>query len=212
MKVYTKEEITKKKNKRQKLNKIVKIVFEVIFAIFVILCLYIAYQKFILKSPNVELFGYKTYVVLTGSMKPTLNPNDVVIVKKQDKKNINNGDIITYTVGNTTSTVTHRIIEIVEEDGKKYYKTKGDNNNAEDSDLIPYEDVQGKFCFKISKVGAVLTGGLTGTGIIVIFLILALSYHQSSKREDRRLTREEARKKYNVYKYGKNGEDANDTI
>ena len=212
MKVYTKEDITKKKEKAKKIGKVVKILFEIIFAIFVLLCIYIAYQKFILKSPNIEIFGYKTYIVLTGSMKPEINPNDIVIVKKPDQSSIKVGDIITYAVGNNSATVTHRIIEIVEQNGKKLYKTKGDNNNSEDSDLISYEEVQGKFCFKISKIGTVLTGGLTGTGIIIVFLLLALSYHRSSKKEDRRLTREEARKKYNVYKYGKDGEDANDTI
>lgn len=212
MKVYTKEEITKKKNKMERVNKIFRIFFEVIFAIFIILCMYIAYQKFILKSNSIEILGYKTYIVLTGSMKPTIDPNDIVIVKKQNENNIKNGDIITYTLDNSSSTVTHRIIEIVEKDGKKYYRTKGDNNNSEDSELIPYDNIQGTFCFKINKIGALLTGGLTGTGIIIVFLILVLSYHQSSKKEDRKLTREEARKKYNVYKYGKDGEDVNDTI
>ena len=212
MKVYTKDDITKKKKRTQKVKKIWKTAFEIIGILIILLCIFVAYQKFILKSSNVEIFGYKAYIVLTGSMKPTLNPNDIVIVKKPNKKDIKNGDIVTYTIGNNSSTVTHRIIEIVEQDGEKYYKTKGDNNNSEDSDLIKYEDIQGKLCFKISKIGAMLTGGLTGTGIIVVFLILALSYHQSSKKEDRILTREEARKKYNVYKYGKDGEDANDTI
>ena len=212
MKVYTKDDITKKQKQSEKIKKIGKIVFEIIGILIVLLCLIVAYQKFILKSPNVDILGYKTYIVLTGSMKPTLNPNDIVVVKKPDKKDIKNGDIITYSVGSNSATVTHRIIEVVEQNGETYYKTKGDNNNSEDSDLINYDDVQGRLCFKISKLGALLTGGLTGTGLVVIFLILALSYHQSSKKEDRKLTREEARKKYNVYKYGKDGEDANDTI
>ena len=50
MKVYTKDMIKKKKKQTEKIRKTVKIIFEVIFAIFVLLCIYVAYQKFILKS------------------------------------------------------------------------------------------------------------------------------------------------------------------
>ena len=210
MKIYTNEIIKKKKEKVLITKKILKYIFMPIFILFLIFCMVIAYQKFILKKQNIEIFGYKTYIVLTGSMKPEIDPNDIVIVKNTSQEDIKNGDIITFTSGQKNATVTHRIIEIVEKDGKTLYKTKGDNNNSEDIDLVKYENIQGKYVFKLSKIGVVFTEGLTGTGIIVVFLILLLNYRHSSKMEDRALTREEARKRYNVYKY-KDKDDTNDS-
>lgn len=210
MKIYTKEIIKEKNAKKRKIKKVIRTIFLAFFAIFILLCIYIAFQKYILKKSSIEIFRYKTYVVLTGSMKPSIDPNDIVIVKKTDKNSIKENDIITFSKGNNT-TVTHRVIEIVKKDGEDLYKTKGDNNNTEDTDLVKYEHIEGVYQFKISKVGAIITSSLTSTGMIGIFLILVISYHHSSKKEDRILTREEARKRYNVYKYN-DKEDTNDTV
>ena len=209
--VYTKEIIKEKNEKRIKNRKRIKMLCTPIIALVVILALCILYQKVILKSQDVELFGYKVYIVLTGSMKPEINPNDLVIVKRPSQNNLQVGDIITYSIGGKNTTVTHRIIQIINENGQNYYKTKGDNNNTEDTELVKYENIQGVYAFKISKIGAILTGSLTGTGIVCVFLVLVLSYSHASKMEDRALTREEARKRYNVYKYN-DKEDANDSI
>jgi len=211
MKIYTNEMIKQKNAKKNKRKKVIKYILTPIMAIILLLCIYIAYQKLILKSPNIELFGYKVYIVLTGSMEPVIKPNDLVIVKKISQEKLKEGDIITFNTNGTNTTVTHRIKEKVEKDGVTYYKTKGDNNNSEDIELVKYENIQGVYSFKISKVGAILTGGLTGTGVIIVFLILVISYHHSSKMDDRMLTREEARKRYNIYKYN-DKEDTNDTI
>jgi len=211
MKIYTNEMIKQKNAKKNKRKKVIKYILTPIMAIILLLCIYIAYQKLILKSPNIELFGYKVYIVLTGSMEPVIKPNDLVIVKKISQEKLKDGDIITFNANGTNTTVTHRITEKVEKDGVTYYKTKGDNNNSEDIELVKYEDIQGVYCFKISKIGVILTGGLTGTGVIIVFLILVISYHHSSKMDDRMLTREEARKRYNIYKYN-DKEDTNDTI
>jgi len=211
MKIYTKEMIKEKNAKKRKFKKILSYIFTPILGVIIIFCIYLAYQKFILQKPNIEVFGYKSYIVLTGSMKPVINPNDIVIVKNVSQDSLNEGDIITFNGNNNSSTITHRITKITKQDGIIYYQTKGDNNNSEDIELVEYEDIQGKYSFKISKIGAILTGGLTGIGVIIIFILLILSYYHSSKIEDRILTREEARKRYNIYKY-KDKEDTNDAI
>ena len=117
MKIYTKEMIKEKNARRKKINKIFKMIFTPLIILFLLFCIFIAYQKIILKSPNVEIFGHKMYVVLTGSMKPEINPNDIVIVKKVKQESLKKGDIITFLNDRQTTTVTHRIIELVEKDG-----------------------------------------------------------------------------------------------
>lgn len=203
MKIYTNEMIKKIKDKKQKRRKIIKICLTPLFIIILFLCIYIIYQKFILKKNNIDLFGFKTFIVLTGSMEPTISINDLILIKEVKEDEIKVNDIITFHLNNSNSTITHRIVEKFEIDGTTYYKTKGDNNNANDSDKITYKNIDGLYIFKMNKVGVILTEIFTGTGLIILFLILAVSYFHSSRMEDRELARADARKQYNVCKYKK---------
>ena len=207
MKIYTKEEIENRQKKRKTRLKILRRIFYPIVILIIVFCAYVAYQKLIKHEQNVSIFGYKGYIVLTGSMQPNLNIGDLVIDKTVKEEELKVGDVITFTLKNSNVTVTHRIVEIVEQDGKKYYKTKGDNNNTEDIDLISYENIEGLQFLKIGKVGTIITKLLTGTGLIVMIVIIVISYERSNRKEDRTLAREDARKKYNVCKYKKDEED-----
>ena len=100
-------------------------------------------------------------------------------------------------------TITHRITEIDEENGKKLYKTKGDNNNTEDKELVQTNQIKGILLFKISKLGTIITKFITGSGIIVLCILIILSYLRSSSKEQKRISREDARKLYNIPKYEK---------
>ena len=207
MKVYTNEEIKQKKQKKQKCLKILRRIFCPIIILSIVFCAYVAYQKVIKKEENIQIFGYRAYIVLTGSMEPSINIGDVVIIKRVEKDKIQVGDIITFKVDGQATTVTHRITEMLEEEGNPIYITKGDHNNANDPDLVKYENIQGIMLFKIGKLGKIITELLTGTGLVVMIIVIVISYEYSNKKEDRRIVREEARKKYNICKYKENEED-----
>ena len=83
------------------------------------------------------------------------------------------------------------------------YRTKGDNNNTVDIDPVSYEQIEGKVQFKLDKFGVIITEMFTGAGLLLLFLFLFLSYYHSSRKEDRMLAREDARKLYNYCKYKK---------
>jgi len=210
MKIYTKEMIKEKNSRKIKIKKKLATLMTPVIILMIVFCVFIIYQKYMMKSSSIEIMGYKAYIVLTGSMKPVLNPDDLVVVHKVPQESLKVGDIITFSASGN-NTITHRITDITQENGQTYYKTKGDNNSSADSDVVTYDNIQGVYQFKISRVGAILTGGLTGTGLMLVFLVLAICYHHASKMEDRMLTREEARKRYNVYKY-KDEENVNGSI
>lgn len=103
----------------------------------------------------VGVFPIYPSAIATGSMKPGINPGDVVLVKKlQDRADIEAlqiGDIIQFK--KESILVNHRIIDIVEEDGEMKYRTKGDNNSAQDADLVVAEDIKGTIVQVIPKIG-----------------------------------------------------------
>ena len=83
------------------------------------------------------------------------------------------------------------------------YRTKGDNNNKEDLELVSYDQIKGVLVFKISKLGKIITKMFTKYGIAIILLIIFIAYFHSSRNEEKRIAREDARKRYNIPKYEK---------
>ena len=101
------------------------------------------------KTP--DFLGYKTYEIISRSMEDTINKNDLIIVKDVPKTEIKINDIIAF--NNGKEVITHRIIDIENINGQTFYTTKGDNNRSQDKEKVSYEQVEGKYIFKIRKFG-----------------------------------------------------------
>lgn len=123
------------------------------------------------KNPNQipSVFGYKTMSVLTGSMRPVLQPGDMIVTKEINPQNITVDDVITYWVGDKL--VTHRVIDVVNKDGKLLFETKGDNNNIEDQELVQSDKVVGKLAFNIPKAGYTANFIRSGKGLVIFFIL-----------------------------------------
>ena len=101
------------------------------------------------------LFKYQPVAVLSGSMSPTFNRGDAVIINKltkQEKNELKKGDIIQFISG--TKYVVHRINKVTNDEyGNKAFITKGDHNNAPDSDQVSLDNVIGKVSFSVPLIG-----------------------------------------------------------
>jgi len=202
--IYTNEIIKKKYEKKLIIKRLLKIVYVPIIAGIILITILAGYKKCVKHENNISILGFRQYVVATGSMEPEYNIGDVIIIREKPEEEIKIGDIINYTSENGIDTITHRVVDIIEKDGQNYYKTKGDNNNSEDSELVKYSQVKGKLVFKISKLGTVITKMFTGTGITILFAVIILSYIRDKNKEEKIIARENARKLYNVPKYEEN--------
>ena len=202
--IYTNEIIKKKYEKKLIIKRLLKIVYVPIIAGIILITILAGYKKCVKHENNISILGFRQYVVATGSMEPEYNIGDVIIIREKPEEKIKIGDIINYTSENGIDTITHRVVDIIEKDGQNYYKTKGDNNNSEDSELVDYSQVKGTLVFKISKLGTVITKMFTGTGITILFAVIILSYIRDKNKEEKIIARENARKLYNVPKYEEN--------
>ncbi len=95
------------------------------------------------------IFKYKMIAIGSDSMNPIYYRGDAIIYEKDT--DIKKGDILVFEYNN--SIITHRVINIIEEDGTKYFQTKGDNNDNPDLNLTPAEDVLGKVRFIVKYIG-----------------------------------------------------------
>ncbi len=78
--------------------------------------------------------AYRTLTVLSGSMRPFMQPGDVVVVTPVAARDLRPGDIVTYHLPTDgRPLVTHRVIAIVEPGDKPVIRTQGDENNTPDA-------------------------------------------------------------------------------
>jgi len=100
-------------------------------------------------------FKYQPIAVMSGSMVPTFFKGDAVVIEKltdAEKKELEKGDIIQFVKGNKY--VIHRIIKVEKDDYENnIFITQGDFNNVEDSGYVEYDQIIGKYKFRIPFIG-----------------------------------------------------------
>jgi len=120
-------------------------------------------------------FGYGCAVVLSGSMEPTLQIDDLIFVKAQDSFAVD--DIVVFE--DNGSLIVHRLQSIDED----YAITKGDANNVAD-DPIAAEQIIGCVVGHLPKMGIVTRFLKTPVGVLLL-LGGALLLTEMSFRNDR---------------------------
>lgn len=97
------------------------------------------------------LFKYKLIAVATNSMNPIFYRGDAVMIEYKKPNEVELGDILAYE--HKGIIITHRIVEITEDNGKLYFATKGDANEIADPYITPQEDVIGKVDYVVKYIG-----------------------------------------------------------
>lgn len=103
------------------------------------------------------------------------------------------GDIISFRKDGEI--ITHRIVrKETDENGREIYITKGDNNSIEDRGSISYQDIEGKYQFKLNGFGTFLEMLESRTTLLILIILMILniiySRHIRQKKIIRRIKRE----------------------
>ena len=172
---------------------LIKILYVIIIPIILYDIILIA-QTIIKPDETPSIFGIKTFNIISSSMKPTIGINDIVIVKKVDSSKLKENDIITFNINGDV--ITHRIIKIENVNNEQIYITKGDSNEVSDSDKITYDNIEGKYLFKIPKIGKVLNFLKNKIVFTAILVILIISFIYEKKKLQIKVRRKEKRRKW----------------
>ena len=136
------------------------------------------YIDFKFKTKNLETPLYGAYVIVSGSMEPLIKIKDAVLIKRVDSDNeLKQGDVVTYRATDPTYygiLITHRIVDIKEENGKKIYVTKGDHNETVDRSPIDFNQITGKVVMRIPKIGYIKYFLVSSYGWIIAIVIPSL--------------------------------------
>ena len=93
------------------------------------------------------LLGIYPSIVMSGSMRPTIDVGDIALIIKVPTNKIKSGDIIQYFTRN--GMILHRVIEIK----NGLFVTKGDANSMVDFKPIHPSQIRGKLLLVIPKIG-----------------------------------------------------------
>jgi signal peptidase I len=133
--------------------------------------------------------GIQPHVVSTGSMKPNINPGDVILTKLSKAVELRKGDVILLFDNRSQRSEAHRVLEVAIKDGESLITTKGDSNPLPDPMLSePGNKPLQKVVVVLSNAGYVLElthsseAKLLGGAAILSVISLRGIKHLRSKR------------------------------
>lgn len=103
--------------------------------------------------------GATPYTILTGSMRPTMPPGTLVVMKPVPIDQIGVGTVVTYQLSSGKSTVvTHRVVSVgFDGKGNRSFRTQGDANNVADALPVRPVQIQGRLWYHVKYLGYVNT-------------------------------------------------------
>lgn len=127
---------------------------------------------FVLLALAPVLLGWRPYTVLTGSMRPNIDPGDVVMDRPMDVSDAKVGHVITFSdPSRNGALVTHRIRSITRGPVRTDVETRGDANNSSERWSIKTTDQVGRVVYVIPKVGH-LANFIRNNPLAILFLVV----------------------------------------
>lgn len=118
--------------------------------------------------------GYRTLVVQSGSMAPTIHAGDLIVTRMIEAEGMKTGDIVTFkdpTRGGRL--VTHRIVDLEVNGGQVNVITKGDSNGGVERWSVDREGSVGTLSMRFPRVGYAIDL-LRGSGVRLSLAMLGI--------------------------------------
>ena len=185
------------KNVIKYLLKVLKILMAVIVSVLIGYNLYLINAQVVLHEKLPMPFGYGTAVVVSNSMYPYLEINDLIIIEKTNDYEV--GDVIVYDDGSVL--VVHRLVEIDD----KTFVAKGDANDSNDREYS-VNLIKGEVVKIIPNMGVIqeflANPFVKLAGLAIAFFLFELSFKMDKKKpkENDELEEEIKRLKEELYK------------
>ena len=180
------------------IKKVITTLGLILFIIIMTLGITIVYKSYSEPNKIPSVFGWKPFIVLSGSMEDTIMPGDLILTKEIDALELKEGDVISFRT-NKYTVITHRIINIVDEEGERKYYTKGDNNNSADRDPVCNDQIEGIYRYRSPKLGAIALNLQKPFGIVICIafplIIVLIAQFADYKRKEREAKEKEKEKR-----------------
>ena len=167
-------------------KKVLSILQKVLYVLLLLLCafllvvvVWLAVDKFIVKSPIPSFAGYSLLSVESGSMEgdaeDSIAKKDLILIRKSKDYQI--GETITYLRPSDKVPTTHRIIGFDDTNGEREYITRGDANGLSQDANVTEDMIFGEVVFIFGGVGlfrSFLTEG-GGYVFLITFAVILIA-------------------------------------
>lgn len=157
------------------MKKVLSILFDFLIVLVIVFAVIVTLMSLSSNENGItNIMGYMPLNIQSESMEPIINKGDMIITKKTDFDELKENDIISYLSKeqDTTIIITHRIVDIKDEQGIKTITTKGDNNTSNDDVLVTQANFVAKYNnIKIPILGSVLTFLQSQVGFFIFIII-----------------------------------------
>jgi len=170
-----KKEFSKLNILKKILSILLKILYDILIIFCVILIIVVVWQR--ITDSNRSIYGYRLFRIISGSMVPEYNIDEVVVCKEIDTRTLKIGDIIVYRgrVGELNNKlVMHEIIDIRENDGELIFSVKGIQNLLGDPN-VSSSQILGRVIFKSSILTHLYALATDTNSAFIIIMILVIN-------------------------------------
>jgi signal peptidase len=99
-------------------------------------------------------FGYRGFVVLSGSMAPAIGTGDAVLVDSISPLQARIGDVVTFrSPEDPARMITHRVVSMRASGNLVQFVTKGDANTGVERWSVPADGAIGRVQYRVPKLG-----------------------------------------------------------
>jgi len=138
---------------------------------------FVVSTSFALVGPAVlsSYFGISVHTVTTGSMRPTINPGDIIVAKVVSASTLQTNDVVMLVSPENWTLQSHRIQSLTASAAGLTIVTKGDSNPVEDKPvLIGSNSPVRKVVKTIPKFGYVVSGLSSTRGKLISLFVLVI--------------------------------------
>lgn len=162
-----------------------------------------------------SIFGYTFLQVLSDSMSPEFERGDVIVAQSYNGETLSVGDVVVFVApsgANQGKTVTHRIVEVMNDGENVKYRTKGDAAQFADSWELSAQDIKAVYIKVMPFItqASEFAGSSAGKGVMIalplIFLVAVFAVDSFAASK----LRESAKKAENNPINSENGENSSD--
>ena len=136
------------------------------------------------------IVGDHSYVVRSGSMTPTIDTGDVVVVQSISPLQAHVGDIVTFRDPEfDNNLVNHRARAIERVGGRINFVTQGDANTGQERWSVPVNGTIGRVAYRVPKIGFAIVWittpwGRAGFIVLPALLLMASALRRIWGREE----------------------------
>lgn len=162
-----------------------------------------------------SIFGYTFLQVLSDSMSPEFERGDVIVAQSYNGETLSVGDVVVFVApsgANQGKTVTHRIVEVMNDGENVKYRTKGDAAQFADSWELSAQDIKAVYIKVMPFItqASEFAGSSAGKGVMIalplVFLVAVFAVDSFAASK----LRESAKKAENNPTNSENGEHSSD--